>query len=292
MTSIESKRKRALVILGAGASLEFGAPSTSDLTKQVRKKLLCNEFMCDVGADQAYQRINDTLALYLQGYQAAVTFEHVYHCAHEILSMAFRPTPGAVDQFKPILYPFVGRCAVLNEENALRNLVSHLPEILFSELSAASDQPTIDLAPLGQFFERLRKDHVTRIYTTNYDDFVLQAAPDLYYGFNQDCSAEPKRFNGEAFWNATDKDCVFHLHGSVHFGFPKPKEPTDDLRPLCWYEDRAETLRSFRLQGFSRASEWTVVSSSHQRSSLDSTNLLVCSRRHKRTITRASHVMR
>ena len=244
MTLIKSKRKRALVILGAGASLEFGAPSTSDLTKQVRKKLLCNKFMCDVGADQAYQRINDTLALYLQGgHQAAVTFEHVYHCAQEILSTTFGPTLGAVDQFKPILYPFIGRCAVLNEENALRNLVSHLPNILFSELSAACDQPKIDLTPLSKFVQCLRKDHVTRIYTTNYDDFVLQAVPDLYYGFNPDYSAEPKHFNGEAFWNAADEDCVFHLHGSVHFGFPRPKDLTDDLSPLCWYEERAEALR-------------------------------------------------
>ena len=143
MTSIKSKRKRALVILGAGASLEFGAPSTSELTKQVREKLLCNEFMCHVGADQAYQRINDTLASYLQGGQEAVTFEHVYHCAQEILSTTFGPTPGAVDNFRPILYPFVGRCAVLNEENALRNLVNHLPEILFQNCRLRAINPQL-----------------------------------------------------------------------------------------------------------------------------------------------------
>ena len=90
---------------------------------------------------------------------------------------------------------------------------------------------------------------MTRIYTTNYDDFVLQAAPDLYYGFDPARSAEPKRFNGEDFWNAADKSCVFHLHGSVHFGFPKPKESTDDLSPLCWYDDRAEALRHSRYNG-------------------------------------------
>ena len=242
--------KRALVIFGAGASLDFGAPSTSDLTKRIQKILFSNKIMRHDGADQAYQQINDTLASYLKGGQATVTFEHVFHCAQEILSTKFGQTLDAENEFKPILYPFIDRCAVLNEEDALRKLVSHLSDILYSEMSNVCGRPTIKLTPLGEFVKRLRKDHVTRIYTTNYDDFVLQAVPDLYYGFNPACSAEPKRFNGEDFWNATDKDCVFHLHGSVHFGYPKkPTNRTDDLSPLCWYDDLAEARRHSVYKG-------------------------------------------
>ena len=236
----------ALVVMGAGASLEFGAPSTAELTRRVYERLVNSEAVSQFGADQAYQRINDTLASYLRGGRAAVTFEHVYHCAQEILSTTFEPTPGAVDEYRPILYPFVGRWAALNEEDALRALVRYLPEILFSELSAASDRPKVALEPLSRFIEGLRKDYVTRIYTTNYDDFVLQAAPDLYNGFDAGGGAEPQPFNGEAFWNATDEDCVFHLHGSVHFGFPNPFERDGDLSLLCWYEDRADALRHSR----------------------------------------------
>ena len=233
---------RALVVTGAGASLEFGAPSTAALTRRVHERLVSEEFS-QFGADQAFQRINDTLASYLRGGQAAVTFEHVYHCAQESLATTFEPTPGAVDEYRPILYPFVGRWAALNEEDALRALVRYLPEILFSELSTASDMPEVALDPLSRFIESLRRDCVTRIYTTNYDDFVLQAAPDLYNGFDPSGGAEPQPFNGETFWNATDEDCVFHLHGSVHFGFPNPMERDSDLSVLCWYEDRAKALR-------------------------------------------------
>ena len=190
--SKKERRTRALVVTGAGASLEFGAPSTAELTRRVHERLVSDESLRQFGADQAYQRINDTLASYLRGGQAAVTFEHVYHCAQEILSTTFEPTPGAVDEYRPILYPFIGRWAALNEEDALRALVRYLPEILFSELSAASDEPKIPVTPLSRFVERLRRDHVTRIYTTNYDDFVLQAAPDLYVGFDPGGSGEPQ----------------------------------------------------------------------------------------------------
>ena len=244
----KEKASRALVVAGAGASVEFGAPSTAELTRRAHERLVSKEFS-QFGADQAFQRINDTLASYLRGGQAAVTFEHVYHCAQEILSTTFEPTPGAVDEYKPILYPFIGRWAALDEEDALRALVRYLPDILFSELSAASDGPKVTLEPLSRFIERLRQDYVTRIYTTNYDDFVLQAAPDLYNGFDPGGGAEPQPFNGEALWNATDEDCVFHLHGSVHFGFPSPLERDSDLNVLCWYEDRAEALRHSRYNG-------------------------------------------
>ena len=242
----KGKGSRALVVMGAGASIEFGAPSTAELTQHVHEGLVNSEAISQFGADQAYQRINDTLASYLRGGQTAVTFEHVYHCAQEILATTFEPTPGAVNEYRPILYPFVGRWAALNEEDALRALVRYLPEIIFSKLSAASDRPKASLKPLSHFIERLRQDHVTRIYTTNYDDFVLQAAPDLYNGFDSSGGAEPQRFNGEEFWNSTGEDCVFHLHGSVHFGFPTPIERDGDLSLLCWYADRAEALRHSR----------------------------------------------
>ena len=52
-----SLRKRALVIAGAGAALEFGAPSTSDLTKLVQEKIHTDEVMRHFGCDQACKRI-------------------------------------------------------------------------------------------------------------------------------------------------------------------------------------------------------------------------------------------
>ena len=233
-------RKRALVIAGAGAALEFGAPSTSDLTEIVREKISTNDVMRRFGCDQACRRIDETLSDYLVCGSEAVNFEHIFHCAQEILANTFEPTAGAFNEFRPILYPFVGRWVALNEETALTELVRRIPDVLFAELSAASDSPKVPLARLAGFLDFLRETYVTRIYTTNYDDFILQAAPDLYHGFDPAPGGGPRSFEPESLWASFDADSVFHLHGSVHFGFPPPSHPSEDLNVLRWFHDRAE----------------------------------------------------
>ena len=244
-------RKRALVIAGAGAALEFGAPSTSDLTELVREKISTDDVMRQFGCDQTCKRIDETLSDYLVGGTEAVNFEHIFHCAQEILANTFEPTTGAVNEFRPVLYPFVGRWVALNEETALTELVRRIPELLFSELSEKSDNPKVSLTPLACFLDFLRKTHVTRIYTTNYDDFILQAAPDLYHGFDPAPGSGLRSFDPETFWASADEDCVFHLHGSVHFGFPPPAHSSDDLNALRWFNHRAEARRHSSYSGSS-----------------------------------------
>ena len=100
------------------------------------------------------------------------------------------------------------------------------------------------IAPLAEFIALLRRDHVTRIYTTNYDDFILQAAPDLYHGFDRAAGTEPGAFQPESFWPSTDRDGVFHLHGSVHFGFRSTPDPRRaDSHALHWFDDPANPFR-------------------------------------------------
>ena len=74
------RKKRVLVLAGAGASLEFGAPSTATLTKAIETKVCADAWMQQRGGDQAYLEISKTLAGYLQGGAEAVNFEHVSLC--------------------------------------------------------------------------------------------------------------------------------------------------------------------------------------------------------------------
>lgn len=233
-------RKRALIIAGAGAALEFGAPSTSELTELVRERTSIDRIMQKFGSDRACRCIDKKLSDYLDGGAASLNFEHIFHCAQEILANTFEPPTGAVNEFRPILYPFMGRRIKPKKKTALTELVRRIPELLFSELSEACDNPTSSLEPLGDFLKLLRKEYNTRIYTTNYDDFILQAAPDLYHGFDITPGAGPRSFKPETFWDSVDRDSVFHLHGSVHFGFPPPTHPGDGLNVLRWFHDRAE----------------------------------------------------
>ena len=244
------RKKRAMVLVGAGASLEFGAPSTAQLTKNIGQKVKNDPRMKKCGGDQAYQKIFNVLSRYLKDGTNAVNFEHIYHCAHELL-FTFEPVFGAFNEYRPILQPFTCRRIQISEQ-VLRELIKRMVEFLFEELSETCKNPTIGLGPLSSFLERLRRNHITRIYTTNYDDFLLQAACDLYTGFDSEPSPDAKGFDRRAFWQETDTDCVFHLHGSVHLGFPFAPAPSADFGDLCWFDDRAEALRHSSHPGSGR----------------------------------------
>ena len=246
------RKKRALILTGAGASLAFGAPSTACLTKCVERRLLSDDWMQHTGGDRAWCLIRDTLEPYLEDFRDGdpcadvVNFEHIYHCAHELLS-TFEPTTGAAREFRPVLVPFVEPRSRI-DSTTLEALVSRIGEFIFAEMSAVCERPS-NLAPLSAFLSTVRADYVTRAYTTNYDDFLLQAAPDLYTGFDADPRTGAGIFDPQAFWTFPDRDCVFHLHGSVHLSFGHPHARDADLGSLYWYDDRTEALRHASHRG-------------------------------------------
>ena len=232
-------KKRAMVLVGAGASLEFGAPCTARLTKIIGQKVKEDTRIQQCGGDAAYREILKILAGYFQGDPCAVNFEHIYHCAHELL-FTFEPASSTVNKYRPLLQPFIRRRTKIGEK-ALQELVRYMAKLIFEELSEICRKPPANLGLLASFLERLRKDHITRIYTTNYDDFLLQAARDLYTGFDPEPSPDAKPFDRQAFYQATDIDCVFHLHGSVHLAFVH-SPPHADLGDLHWFDCLAAAL--------------------------------------------------
>lgn len=236
------RKKRAMVLVGAGASLDFGAPSVADLTESIRQKVAADAWMRKIGGDTAYRVIYETLSTYLLGGACAVNFEHVFHCAHELL-FTFEPSPSTVNEYRPILQPFISRQIEVDEQS-LVELVRHMAKFIFDEVSAICEAPPANLGLITSFLGRLRDDHVVRIYTTNYDDLLLQAVPDLYTGFDPQPSSDAKLFDRRAFWQATEVDCICHLHGSVHLAFCNDLEPSADadLGDLHWFDDRADAL--------------------------------------------------
>ena len=171
------KCRRALIVTGAGASLDFGIPGTGALTRKIETRVLGDKCSRHCGADRAYVEIRDKLAGYLHGGIDAVNFEQVYHCAHELL-FTFEPDPAAVDEYRPILFPLTKR-RIMADEEALRGLVDQMAKFLFEAVSTACDRSTSRLLPLVDFVEGFRQDHILRVYTTNYDDFLRIALPGI-----------------------------------------------------------------------------------------------------------------
>jgi hypothetical protein len=119
--------------------------------------------------------------------------------------------------------------------------------VIYSGASRCCATPKVGLSPLADFLANSRKDSITRVYSTNYDDFVLQAAPDLYTGFVGKGSHQ--RFDAEPFWQKENESSLFHLHGSVHMGFGRP--PSVQIGELVWFDDRAEAERHASFTGSS-----------------------------------------
>lgn len=228
--------KRALVLLGAGASVEYKAPSTIGLTDTIEREVTADRYLQSVGGDAAFSAIKTGLAGYLDR-PGIINFEQIYHCAHELL-FTYPPTAGAHDEFRPIMQPFVANTTGLPRE-AFRALCDKIVAVIYDEVSRACGANPVRLDPLTCFIEMLCADHLTRIYTTNYDDFPLQAAPDLYTGFETGVGAQP--FDPEGFWREEDRHALFHLHGSVHMGYARPSGRYD-IGELFWFPDRAQAL--------------------------------------------------
>ena len=91
--------KRAVVVFGAGASVEYGAPSTGSLTHAIKGAVIADAGMKLVKADDAFKTIKAGLETYLEN-PGIVHFEHIYHCAHESIS-TLAPTAGAAGEFRP-----------------------------------------------------------------------------------------------------------------------------------------------------------------------------------------------
>lgn len=239
-------KKRAVILFGAGASIDYKVASTKQLTDVIEQKVMADEWMKFTGGDKAFSTIKVGLQGYLQR-PGIVQFEQIYHCVHELI-YSFAPTSGAFDEFRPLLYPFFTNNTGL-DERALRSLAKKIVEVIFAEISTSCNGSPIGLDPLTSFIKMLRDQYITRIYTTNYDDFPLQAVPDMYIGFDTTLRPGPKRFEVDQFWNKEDEDSIFHLHGSVHMGFPHPTPPDGDIGELYWFDDRTEAQKHASFSG-------------------------------------------
>jgi hypothetical protein len=234
--------RRNLVLFGAGASIEYGAASTAGLTADIEQEVLNDGYLMSVGGDVAYDTVKNALGSYLN---EGGNFEQIYHCIHELSTLL--PTPGAVDEYRPLLAPFVSG-PLVGQRDALAPLAHKIIEVIYRQSSSWCTSPKVPLDPLREFIDGLIAEGPTRIYSTNYDDFVLQSRFDLYTGYPA-ADPSPKRFGATDFWNRADDNVLFHLHGSVHMGFAPGR---GEFGELFWYDDREEAARNSAFHGSGR----------------------------------------
>lgn len=246
----DQKRPRALVIVGAGASVEYGIPDTDGFGELIDDAVRNDAYCRQTGGTDAYFDIKDQLVDYYQE-DSEAHFERMYHVLHEL--SAFRLYPGAVPKFRPVMYPFI-KLQNAYGDRALRAAAQTMLEAIYASCSQRCASPKIPLDPLKTFLSTLESRFVPRIYTTNYDDFLQQAGADNYFtGFTR-AIGDFHLFDPKSYWSNWDRPGCFHIHGSVRMGFPHPKSGGVEIGEIGWYASRENALpyASFNGTGIDR----------------------------------------
>ncbi|KFX63337.1 hypothetical protein A8H39_18675 [Paraburkholderia fungorum] len=236
-------KQRAVVIVGAGASVEYGIPITAKFGALIDQAIQADPYCVHVDGAAAYLDVKQKLTAYYNSTDEA-HFERIYHAMHEL--SVLRTTPGAVPKFLPVMYPFLGG-SVPYKTDALNAACQTMLAFIYRHVSAICDRPACSVAPFGIFFERMSQQYVPRVYTTNYDDFVGQATGDTFFtGFTTSHDSHLD-FDATSYWSNWDKPGLFHVHGSIHMGFPRGG--THDIGDIAWYASKEEAAKHATFNG-------------------------------------------
>lgn len=236
-----SDHSRITVLLGAGATLEIGAPSTGGLTEAVR--LLKNESP-DVFPQSSDRQREIMLSLFetLEPFyhsrcrKESVNFEDVFHAIEQLVSLHAARQYGTVKAFKPVLAAFTTDDKWLDtvEEPKLFGLLNLIRHIIGDRIHQCCEgfAANSGAAWFRDFWQGLGSRFTLDIATLNYDNLFEQifAAEDLSDGYINN-HTYAWRFSPEVLLNAK-RHRLMHLHGSILFGSPHPvrQAPPDPMR--------------------------------------------------------------
>ena len=145
-----------MLFFGAGASVEYKAPSTEKITIDIEQEVLRES----CGVREAFMTIKDRLSEYLE---RPANFEEIYHCAHELIA-TFPPTNGASEEFRPRLVPFIKRTFTVTKEDLFKLCAWGVVEVIRERFSACCDSNSLSLKPLTSFINGMKGEYITRVY--------------------------------------------------------------------------------------------------------------------------------
>lgn len=230
------RRKKLLVLLGAGSSISCGMPTVAELDKQMTSWA--------TAWSDVHQWPNYFVALWkaVERYYAAgklslrptVNFEKAIG---EMVALSHWVTPApwgdtlreitCQSAMPPYLhFPFA---ADYGPTITIRDQLSHLLIKLATYmrgLSGSLDRTARSIAQYGTLLRKLREVFDVGIYNLNYDTVALTAWPDAYVGFDSTGAFDAGAVNRRTTWGF-----IYHLHGSVHHSLKGPLDDRIEWRP-------------------------------------------------------------
>lgn len=257
MSKVE--KKKLLIIVGAGASVEFGMPSVSDIDTLFDK--LSNEIFhvpsCNISLYKYLQRrIIDYFKSVQKPIKTGTNFEEILYTALNVSSMNNhnRTNPiSALYDFKSFpqveVYGQSPREIKYYDFSQLSlRLIDGLLIEFRSRCSSLNDRKHDELNTLETFLSNLKERFDLGVLTFNYDNVLLsQLSSPVVTGF------DPQgRFNPSLILNNKSWNFIYHLHGSVHFDM---HSNDNGLHNVTFNHDLNST---FQQNSFGRSGETTI----------------------------------
>lgn len=239
----EITKKKLMVVVGAGASIELGMPSVTDVDRLFSEWAKEGYILANDEEKTLYCYIKDKVNLHYarnpkRGLRKETNFEELLYVILQLAAALgddnYNLSINAFFGLKnlPEIKTFTGNKFV--DGNDLRQLCSSLVDKLTTEFrercKTSKETRPQEFSDFEGFINQLNDDFDVAFITLNYDNLITQACPSLFTGFNKNTGS----FDASSIYDRSDWGLIYHLHGSVHFDM---QGEALDLHAIKWNMD-------------------------------------------------------
>ena len=219
------RKRKLLVVVGAGASIEFGMLSVNGVAGFLSTKTQERYPLFADDSTNLYKYFETTVTADWQAkvpqLQKTPNFEDILYAVFALATAfpnaRFTSALGAFVTAKPLPdVNWMGYKRKTIGPEMLRDfghfLVDKLLNTFRARCRAVGSQKPAELAKLRALFTTIGNEFEISVVTLNYDDLVHRSTAGLETGFDPDGKFVDERIVKRRAW-----PCILHLHGSVHF---------------------------------------------------------------------------
>jgi len=277
-------KKKLLIIVGAGASIDFGLPSVKTIDSLFEKWALEIVTLKNDKDKSLYTWIKECLLVYTkqnpQNYtENIINFENLLFT---IQNIAVILNDKDWKFYNNRINPFIDLKSIPDiikfgkdketdggDFHFLHSyLIDKLLEYFKTICTTINTDKKLELAKLNIFYTNLKKDFELGFINLNYDNVILSTLPDLETGFDRITGEFDRNRIYTSSWNF-----CYHMHGSVYFDL---KGNAIDMHKIYWNDDLNST---FAQNSLGRNSNSTSEGLNHLNSAiiagLDKSNQLL-----------------
>ncbi len=245
-------KKKLLMVVGAGASVDFGVPSVAKVSEVIGAAIQKIYPLANDRTSNLYAYIEGRIGSYWKmaipaALHRAPHYEDVLYAIFALVSAypaaAHTSALGALiaPQVLPDVLEF-GRSSKHVGRGELNQLAAHAVDAVADEFrrvcQAVATSKVAEFSRLLKLTSALQAEFDVAVVTLNYDNIVYRALAGIETGFDP-VSGE---FRAERILDRLGWPCMLHLHGSVHFDMPGPRAGSRDLHEIRWQANLGATF--------------------------------------------------